>query len=99
MGKKNHNKKTVHKMHFKKMRKTLSEISSLRKSDNTDKALKKFASEYGDAAADKSSLFSKKVEVEAKAAATTETDAEDGDKKTEVLGKAILDPESNPCKM
>ena len=32
MGKKNHNKKTVHKMHFKKMRKTLSEISSLRKS-------------------------------------------------------------------
>jgi hypothetical protein len=32
MGKKNHNKKTVHKMHFKKMRKTSSEISSLRKS-------------------------------------------------------------------
>ena len=32
MGKKNHNKKTVHKMHFKKMRKTLSEISSIRQS-------------------------------------------------------------------
>lgn len=40
MGKKNHNKKTVHKMHFKKMRKTLSEIRSLRKKPDNDAAAK-----------------------------------------------------------
>ena len=73
LGKKNHNKKTVHKMHFKKMRKSLSEIRSLRKKD--DKA-----------AADKTDAAKK-------------DDKADGEKKTEVLGKAVLDPENNPCKL
>ena len=37
--------------------------------------------------------------VEAKVLAPIEIDPEDEEKKTEVLGKAILDPESNPCKL
>lgn len=84
-------------MQFKKMRKSLSEIRSLRKKvESTGKTGTGAGVTKEGTAADKAAVTSKADDKTAANAGKAEA-AEEVEKKTIVLGKAILDPESNPC--